>query len=112
MMNPEYKEAWVDKLISGDYKQGRLQLRCADNYCCLGVLAEVMGYEWLPGPMDTFRISGETWGSFECPVYGSFNKRMGEKAGLTDEEQNHLMTMNDDSRKSFVEIADWVKENL
>lgn len=35
---------WIEALRSGDYKQGNRLLRdIEDNYCCLGVLCEVMG---------------------------------------------------------------------
>ena len=41
-MNPEIKAQWVAALRSGDYKQGRQQLRDADNFfCCLGVLCNL-----------------------------------------------------------------------
>lgn len=41
-MNPEIKAQWVAALRSGDYQQGRGQLRSGNNtYCCLGVLMEL-----------------------------------------------------------------------
>lgn len=39
---------WVEALRSVKYKQGRDLLRSADNtYCCLGVLCDIEGAEWV-----------------------------------------------------------------
>lgn len=40
-MNNEIKQKWVDALRSGEYQQGRHQLRNDDSYCCLGVLCDL-----------------------------------------------------------------------
>ena len=32
---------WIQKLKSGEYKQGKYYLRCGDEYCCLGVLCDL-----------------------------------------------------------------------
>lgn len=40
-MNPEIKAKWIAALRSGDYKQGRNQLRKQDSFCCLGVLCNL-----------------------------------------------------------------------
>lgn len=41
-MDPEIKELWITALESGDYKQGRGQLRnSANEFCCLGVLCNL-----------------------------------------------------------------------
>ena len=49
-MNPEIKAKWVAALRSGEYKQGRGQLRSEDLFCCLGVLCDLhakeTGSEW------------------------------------------------------------------
>lgn len=38
---------WVAKLRSGEYTQGRGNLRSRDNkFCCLGVLCDLVGLEW------------------------------------------------------------------
>lgn len=42
-MNKEIADKWVAALRSGQYKQGRKYLRCGNQYCCLGVLCEVVG---------------------------------------------------------------------
>jgi hypothetical protein len=42
-LNPEAKKAWVDALLSGEYKQtkGRLKARDRRAFCCLGVATDV-----------------------------------------------------------------------
>lgn len=39
-------EKWVAALRSGEYKQGRTQLKWGDTYCCLGVLCEISGKDY------------------------------------------------------------------
>lgn len=41
-MRPKVKKEWIAALRSGDYRQGRGQLRSEDNsFCCLGVLCNL-----------------------------------------------------------------------
>lgn len=39
---------WVEALRSGEYKQGKDQLRGGDRFCCLGVACEVSGLPYNP----------------------------------------------------------------
>lgn len=53
-MNPEIKTKWVAALRSGEFEQGRSQLRKGNTFCCLGVLCELYRRttgdgEWLTG---------------------------------------------------------------
>lgn len=53
-MNPEIKTKWVTALRSGEFEQGRSQLRRGNTFCCLGVLCELYrrttgNGEWLTG---------------------------------------------------------------
>lgn len=41
-MNPEIKALWLAALRSGEYKQGRGALSSDGEYCCLGVLCDIM----------------------------------------------------------------------
>lgn len=63
-MNPIVKEKWIKALRSGEYKQGRNQLKEGDCFCCLGVLTDLYAKE-----------KGLTWGyqfmEGSEPVYGS-----------------------------------------
>lgn len=42
MMDPEIKAKWIEALRSGSYKQGSTRLNKGDEFCCLGVLCEVL----------------------------------------------------------------------
>lgn len=40
-MNQEVKQAWLQALRSGEYKQGNGNLHKGDAFCCLGVLCDI-----------------------------------------------------------------------
>lgn len=44
-MNQDVKEKWLKVLRSGEYEQGRGQLRSDNKFCCLGVLCEIYRQE-------------------------------------------------------------------
>jgi hypothetical protein len=47
-MNQDIKKKWVEALRSGEYEQGKDQLRSSDDeFCCLGVLCDVAHKEGL-----------------------------------------------------------------
>jgi hypothetical protein len=47
-MNPEIKALWIEALRSGEYQQGKDQLKSAEGkYCCLGVLCDLARKEGL-----------------------------------------------------------------
>lgn len=50
-MIAEMAKRWTDALRSGEYEQGKDWLRKGDRFCCLGVLCDVVGVEWVP-PCD------------------------------------------------------------
>lgn len=59
-MNKEIKERWIEALESGKYPQGRGALRrtrpnaSADEFCCLGVLCDIMEPEMWTGDGDGY----------------------------------------------------------
>lgn len=63
-MNPEVKQMWLDALRSGEYKQGRGELRTADDeFCCLGVLCDIHSkvthdIEWGEDELGFFAYDG------------------------------------------------------
>ncbi len=70
-MDNQLKEQWVKALRSGRYKQGIHALRTREDgqpleYCCLGVLCNIMeraggnGCNWIKGDTtDTFNMKVE-----------------------------------------------------
>ena len=98
-MDVVLKKQWIEALRSGKYQQGRIYLRSSHNnsskprHCCLGVLADIKGWE--------VRQSQSVLRPIQL-----------EAVGLNPENQGNLIRMNDDEDKDFVEIADWIEENL
>ncbi len=55
-MDAQLKAQWIAALRSGEYRQGEGKLRDGGNYCCLGVLCDIVD----PGAWedDTFFYDG------------------------------------------------------
>ena len=92
-LDPKIKQEWTAALRSGKYRQAREMLmsvyarrRC---YCCLGVLAKVVGIDGYP----------------------SYHE-IRSQSGLTTNDAGTLIKMNDKDLKNFSEIADYIEENL
>ena len=93
------KSKWVKALKSGKYKQVREHLRHAGRFCCLGVLCEVAGME---RKGKSYSITDENELGYDgCEV-----------VGLSNEQQNTLIRMNDSAKMSFKEIASYIERNI
>jgi hypothetical protein len=112
-MTPELKSKWLAALRSGKYEQGHGALNSNGKMCCLGVLCDVAGYEWLP--------SGD--GDYLCCDAGTYsieNEQERLALGLEDDIQEISYSMNDGRFGtkeeyrvySFAEIADFLEKNL
>lgn len=106
-LNQEQLDAWIAALRSGQYQQGTGALMRSPEgvaeYCCLGVLCEVVGRE-----------VGEVWkplhqGRSFIRDY-SYNGNNGFYL-LPEKAQSDLSEMNDSGR-SFLYIADWIRDNV
>jgi len=116
-MDQHTKREWIAALLSGDYQQGVGFLQNGGKFCCLGVLAEVLGTERSirpdregvcyrcgdgAGDQDEWRntIPGDQFG------------------GLNDIVISDLCAMNDGvadyagNAQTFEEIADWIDGNV
>lgn len=114
-MNSEMKERWVYALRSGVYPQthGRLrrvkpssfgEVEVQPGFCCLGVLCD------LYDPDRWVNHDGEVmmW-------HDSYTKpapEMMEELGLTWEDEQELIGMNDEKKMTFDQIADWIEKYL
>lgn len=126
-MDPCWKEKWVDALRSGEYKQGRGQLRNDDGtYCCLGVLAdltrreEAVGGTWsaahnVSGYAYMGRDGRVTRGVLPPEVRDAVGlKASNPEVGDPDSVDRLYGTLSDhnDTGSTFPEIADLIEEYL
>ena len=111
-MNPEIRAQWCAALRSGDYPQGKQQLRAPGGYCCLGVLSELAVKAEALGP-PVYDAEHEWW------TYNGRNNYLPEAvmewSGLGDcnpevwfrGEFTWLAKINDGGA-TFAEIADLI----
>lgn len=97
---------WIEALESGKYTQGKYTLRDAnDNFCCLGVLADITGAEWEYDPEDQ-RHSARMEYKGTVQVKNSYV----HYDLISACEQSDLSIMNDNG-SSFVDIVAYLKEH-
>jgi hypothetical protein len=117
-MDPKIKADWLAALRSGKYEQCRSHLhQQGGGFCCLGVLADIQGVEWIGGetpdkrmvPIKDGRLLSS--GGTDYPNRaGTLNHGFEEEMGIRS-ESSQLMTMNDQG-SSFSMIADHIEANL
>lgn len=108
-MNPELKEKWVKALRSGNYAQGQGCLKNAKNFCCLGVLCDVIDPNAWQDRKDGGNMDAKAWGD-TFDVFG-LPSRIKEKVQISSDEEYELIYKNDDGQ-SFKVIADYIEKNL
>lgn len=107
-MDANVKTLWTTALRSGEFMQGRDQLRYRDKFCCLGVLSELAKREGL----DVKAVNGEGYGWLYAGKKHFLPQIVAEWAGVTElNDKQKLMSMNDGG-DSFEKIADWIDVNL
>jgi hypothetical protein len=113
-MNPEYKAKWIAALRSGAYKQGREALRNDDEFCCLGVLCDVIDQNGWENYQDDRVTTIALWKFANDEYETSFgeNGPAVQLTGLSAEIQDKLIELNDKDRASFKQIADYIEEVL
>lgn len=124
---PEFKVKWIKALRSGEYAQGQSCLRLNEGskpqFCCLGVACDLFdssrwGYQ---PPPDSERRKEQEWaGESRLPPNELdeevfvLKSRVNDEMNLADvlyDAFDKLARLNDNG-KTFVEIADWIEENL
>lgn len=100
----DIKDKWITALRSGEYKQatGILYDRTKDSYCCLGVLGKICGYT--ENILQNYRALERH--AFEntpnvCRGHASDNNVV-----------SRLTRMNDIEQLNFIEISDYIEQNL
>lgn len=108
---PEYfKTKWVAALRSGEYEQGESYLEWDDKFCCLGVLCKVNGVPTLKLE-DDIDIPMEFIPSTAKKVIPEFLLGSGEFPELLA-KMNDGNKANNVKKHSFLEIADYIEQNL
>jgi hypothetical protein len=110
-MNPVAKGLWLTALRSGEYEQGKHYLNLNGKLCCLGVLSE----EAIKSGVVVKREQDQDGGPYHYDGQSAYPPRpvyewagFGEHVGV----DTKLANMNDEYDKTFLEIADWIEENL
>lgn len=103
----ENTKKWIEALRSGEYPQGKLALRTADNhYCCLGVACDILeGGKWKNPHNETHNYIGQDGES--ATALPDFEREI--DLGVSNNLMNELVHMNDDDDASFKEIAEYIK---
>jgi hypothetical protein len=102
MFDATLKAKWIAALRSGEFNQARSRLRDHDNYCCLGVLACVLGASWKDKSIPVIR--GKPLATNSVYVLESM-------CGLALGAQYELAELND-TGVTFPEIADYIEQNI
>lgn len=112
MMDAAFKEKWIEALESGHYSQTHLELQNEDGFCCLGVACDLVDSKgW--HKHNTYKvyyiyIEGERVESSHTSIPSDLRVKL----GISYEQCEILMKLNDIDKKTFPEIAQWIRENL
>lgn len=117
-MNKEIKTRWIDALRSGKYKQTQRLLKSIvgleEHYCCLGVLCDVLKDD----------VKGQWRGTiFETPLLKRGSQRVlpceicmlaevSHVGNYTKDGKKNFLTDDNDTGKTFEEIANIIEENF
>lgn len=98
----EIKKKWMAALRSGKFKQGKHFLHKSEEFCCLGVLCEIL-------EIDSIKVVGKN-------IFHYRNSVTSLPADLDKEifdtlDAPHLMRMNDKG-ETFEVIADYIENFL
>lgn len=114
-MKEKIKQAWIAALRSGEYEQGKKQLRKGDHFCCLGVLCNLHAQAH-PKIAAQQRTTDAYMGiSGVLPVavvkWAGLNTRDPIVKASTTESKTWLSLINDNG-VSFDYIADLIEKQL
>lgn len=111
MIDPAIKKEWVTALRSGEYKQGKTQLRTADDkFCCLGVLCDIALKHGVVESPKLFE-HGQNYSGYMYEEEATMLPVEVQKWVGGHVRQMPLINLND-SGKSFETIANYIEENL
>ncbi len=120
-MNPERKELWLAALESGEFEQGKRELRTSDGrYCCLGVACEVYRREtgdgsWLSDAFNSYDFKpgdGDSAWSSLPPAVAEWYGLPSHDPTVVGPNGREALAMLNDAGHSFAEIAGWIRGQL
>ena len=109
-MDARIKALWIAALRSGEYKQGKHQLRDGDSFCCLGVLCNIHAQEH--PEIAAEQIDPDSYMGafallpFEVIGWAGLDTANPVIAGL------HMSLWNDIRGADFNKIADLIEQHL
>lgn len=126
-MNTQIKKRWLEALRSGDYKKGRGSLHSVGEFCCLGVLCDLLkdevGLKWElnhisynhGSPSRTYYKMGGCGGSLPYQVRQYAGLALDDPrvaSGRFGFDATALSEYNDFSISTFDQIATLIEESL
>lgn len=114
-MKPEIKERWVTALRSGKYQQGRGTLKNEhEHFCCLGVLCDLHANEthhtWSQSIVPGNFVYGRA--VHFLPVEVQVWSGLASSVGRYGDNDDDTLMFENDSGRSFSEIANIIEEKL
>lgn len=108
-LDKEIAEKWVAALRSGEYKQGIgvLYNKRNNTFCSLGVLGAVCGND-----LKDMTSMGILSSIIDNKVPNHIMKQLNGNSPTSITLSGRLINLNDRTKKSFCEIADWIEENV
>lgn len=109
-MKRDIAEKWIAELRSGKWKQGKYSLSLNDKFCCLGVLCELAVKENVCEKVNRERDVVYDEEDVSLPL--SVTKWAGIKNSVAYCAGSRSLIEENDSGKSFLEIADIIEANI
>jgi len=111
-MNAEIKREWIERLRSGEYKQGMFALNRGQTFCCLGVLCEIAVEKGVAIRVDTDRTFIRYRDNDGNTCNATLPRALQTWSGLGADDIGELVLQNDRKKRSFKEIADYIESGL
>ena len=106
-MNRKFKRLWLEALRSGEYTKGKKRLRAGNNFCVLGVAADLLtetsDYVW-EGNTLIHKDENTGW-------EGVLPGPLGAQIKLSETQQARLIIINDET-DTFDKAIKYIKEKL
>jgi len=112
-----FKTEWLAALRSGDYKQGKATLYnpIGDTFCCLGVAGDICGIpkKEMDGKHLLVQMEEYTNGDKYPDILKATNRPSAPRTAVSELYSKNDGVGNFSGKQwTFLEIADWIEENL